>query len=60
MCKVYFPIKIHVDSFVEKIESYLQVKKFLCGKLSYQHVINRLSTRGCEYLMSSFRKKNLM
>lgn len=27
MCKVYFPIKNHVDSFVEKNESYLHVKK---------------------------------
>ena len=28
MCKVYFPIKNHVDSFVEKNESYLQAKFF--------------------------------
>ena len=58
MCKVYFPMKKHVDSFVEKNESYLQVKKFLCGKQSYPQLINRLLTGGCEYLMSSFRKKN--
>ena len=44
MCKVYFPIKNRVDSFVEKNESYLQLVFCSCGKLSYQQFINMLLT----------------